>query len=79
MPRADWIPPINFACREIPSPRNALGVKGAGEAGTIGAAPAVVNAVINAVSDFGIQHLDMPLTPLRVWRAIRAARGMPKA
>lgn len=79
MPRADWIPPINFACREIPSPRNALGVKGAGEAGTIGAAPAVVNAVVNAVSDFGIQHLDMPLTPLKVWRAIRAARSAAKA
>jgi carbon-monoxide dehydrogenase large subunit len=70
MPRADWVPPVNFAYQEIPSPRNPLGVKGAGEAGTIGGAPAVVNAVVNALSGYGIRHLDMPLTPLRIWQAL---------
>ena len=54
-----------------PSPSNPLGVKGAGEAGTIGAAPTVVNAVIDALEPFGIRHLDMPLTPEKVWRAMQ--------
>jgi len=52
---------------------NPLGVKGAGEAGAIGAPPALVNAVIDAVGELGIDHLDMPLTPETVWRALRAA------
>lgn len=74
MPRADGVPPIDFAYREVPSPRNPLGVKGAGEAGTIGAPPAVVNAVIDALSPFGIDHLDMPLTPLKVWLALQSGK-----
>jgi carbon-monoxide dehydrogenase large subunit len=52
---------------------NPLGVKGVGEAGTIGAMPAVVSAVMDALSPLGIQHIDMPLKPEKIWRAIRAA------
>ena len=74
MPRADRLPGIDFHYTEVPSPRNPLGVKGAGEAGTIGAPPALVNAVIDALSPHGIAHLDMPLTPMKVWHAIREAR-----
>jgi carbon-monoxide dehydrogenase large subunit len=72
MPRADWMPDVDFRYREIPSPRNPLGVKGAGEAGTVGAAPALVNAVVDALRDRGVGKIDMPLTPLRVWHALRA-------
>jgi carbon-monoxide dehydrogenase large subunit len=67
MPRADWLPEIDFRYREVPSPRNPLGVKGAGEAGTVGAAPALVNAVLDALLSRGIHHVDMPLTPLKIW------------
>ena len=67
MPRADWIPGIDFRYQEIPSPRNPLGVKGAGEAGTVGAAPAYINALLDALSVRGIDHIDMPATPLKVW------------
>jgi carbon-monoxide dehydrogenase large subunit len=70
MPRADWVPDVNFHYTEIPSPRNPLGVKGAGEAGTVGAAPALVNAVIDALSARGITQVDMPLTPLRIWELL---------
>jgi carbon-monoxide dehydrogenase large subunit len=70
MPRADWMPTVDFACQEIPSPRNPLGVKGAGEAGTVGAAPALVNAVLDALAARGIDHLDMPLTPLSIWQQL---------
>jgi carbon-monoxide dehydrogenase large subunit len=58
-----------------PSPANPLGVKGMGESGTIGVTPAVVNAVMDALSPYGIRHLDMPLTAENVWTAIRAATG----
>src|SRR5690606_18707642 len=70
MPRADWFPAIDFHYREVPSPRNPLGVKGAGEAGTVGAAPALVNAVLDALARRGVEHLDMPLTPLKIWTAL---------
>ncbi|MEJ1161658.1 xanthine dehydrogenase family protein molybdopterin-binding subunit [Prosthecomicrobium sp. N25] len=76
MPRADDVPSIAFNTRNIPSTTNMLGIKGAGEAGTIGATPAVANAVNDALwRAYKIRHLDMPLTPLRVWEAIRAAGG----
>ena len=75
MPRADNTPTFNFAYTEVPTDRNALGLKGAGEAGTIGATPAVVNAVLDALAPLGITHLDMPLTPLKVWEAITAAKA----
>jgi carbon-monoxide dehydrogenase large subunit len=70
MPRAEWMPAIDFRYREVPSPRNPLGVKGAGEAGTVGAAPAFVNAVLDALSVRGIEHVDMPLTPMKVWQLL---------
>ena len=55
--------------------RNPLGAKGAGEAGTVGALPAVVNAVLDALAPLGVKHLDMPATPRRIWAAIQQARG----
>src|SRR6266849_1999707 len=74
MPRADGMPEIQLHDRSIPSPGNPLGVKGAGDAGTTGAVPAVANAVIDALRPLGIHHLDFPYTPDRVWHAIRAAK-----
>lgn len=74
LPRASWLPTIELDETITPSPVNPLGVKGAGEAGTIGSAAAVVNAVVDALSPLGIRHVDMPLTPQRVWRAMQAAK-----
>jgi carbon-monoxide dehydrogenase large subunit len=71
VPHADTLPRIEFSYNVVPCRTNPLGVKGAGEAGAIGAPPALVNAVIDAVSELGIDHLDMPLTPERLWRALR--------
>jgi carbon-monoxide dehydrogenase large subunit len=73
LPRADDLPALEFAYNVVPCRTNPLGVKGAGEAGAIGAPPALVNAVVDALAELGITHLDMPLTPERVWAAIRAA------
>lgn len=70
MPRAENMPAIEFRYQEVPSPRNPLGVKGAGEAGTVGATPAYINALIDALSARGIEHIDMPATPLRVWEVL---------
>lgn len=76
MPRADGVPSFHFETRNVPSTTNAMGIKGAGEAGTIGATPAVMNAVTDALwRGHGIGHIDMPATPLRVWQAIRSAAG----
>ena len=75
VPRADQLPSFETDRTVTPSPVNVLGVKGAGEAGTIAATPAVANAVIDALSPFGITHLDLPLSPQRVWKAVRAARA----
>ena len=60
---------------ETPSPTNTLGVKGVGEAATIGCSPAVVSSVLDALAPLGVTHLDMPLTSMRVWNAIQAAQG----
>jgi carbon-monoxide dehydrogenase large subunit len=60
---------------ETPTPLNELGAKGIGESGTIGSTPAVQNAVVDALSHLGIRHVDMPLTPERVWLAIEAVKG----
>jgi len=70
MPRADWIPDMNFRYQEIESPRNPLGIKGAGEAGTVGAAPAYINAVLDALSVREVDHVDMPATPLSIWQLL---------
>ncbi len=74
MPSAAEFPSFEVSSTETLSPLNPLGVKGIGEAGTIGATPAVHNAVIDALSHLGIRHLDMPLSPLRIWTAIQEAR-----
>lgn len=80
LPRAGDIPDIHFETRNVPSTTNALGMKGAGEAGSIGSCPAVMNAVIDALDDaFGIRHLDMPATPDRVRRAIADAPAARRA
>jgi carbon-monoxide dehydrogenase large subunit len=70
MPRADDVPSFEVDRTITPCPHNPLGVKGAGEAGTIGSAPAVVNAVLDALAPFNIKDIRMPLTPQRVWKAI---------
>lgn len=64
------LPSFELVAMETPTPMNPLGAKGVGESGTIGATPAVQNAVVDALGNFGIRHLDMPATPQRVWRAI---------
>jgi aerobic carbon-monoxide dehydrogenase large subunit len=74
MPRADDFPFFTSELVEIPATTNPLGIKGIGEAGTIAAPPTVVNAVLDAVRELGVEHLDMPLTPARIWQAINAAR-----
>ena len=70
VPKADFFPMFDIGRTETPSPVNPLGVKGAGETGTIASTPAVVNAVMDALSPLGVTHVDMPLTPEKVWRAI---------
>ena len=72
MPRADDLPSFEIDRQVTPCPHNPLGVKGAGEAGAIGSTPAVVNAVMDALSPYGIKNLEMPLTPERVWRAMQS-------
>ncbi len=74
MPRADTVPSFHFETRNVPSTTNALGIKGAGEAGTIGSTPAALNAVTDALyRAYGIRHIEMPATPTRIWNAIREA------
>lgn len=75
MPRAEGMPDIEFRYQEVPSPRNPLGVKGAGEAGTIGATPAYINALLNALAARGIIDIDMPATPLAVWQLLQQSRS----
>jgi carbon-monoxide dehydrogenase large subunit len=73
IPRADDVVTAELARTETPTPVNPLGVKGAGETGTIASTAAVANAVVDALAPFGIRHLDMPFTPGRVWEAIRSS------
>jgi aerobic carbon-monoxide dehydrogenase large subunit len=73
MPSAADLPAFTTATLETLTDRNPLGAKGVGESGTIGAGPAVQNAVIDALSQLGVRHIDMPLTPDRVWEAIAVA------
>ena len=74
IPRADDVPPVTLEKMHTPSPRNPLGAKGLGEAGCIAIPPAVVNAAVDALAPLGVTHLDMPLTPARLW----AALGRPR-
>jgi carbon-monoxide dehydrogenase large subunit len=76
MPRAGDQPQrIDLYDHSVPSPTNLLGAKGAGEAGTVGAVPAMANAVLDALRPLGIHHLDFPFSPTRVWAAIAKAAG----
>jgi carbon-monoxide dehydrogenase large subunit len=77
LPRARDIPDYVMGHTVTPSPSNPLGIKGVGEAGTIGATPAIANAVIDALSPLGIRHLDLPLLPEKLWRAIHEPRRRP--
>jgi carbon-monoxide dehydrogenase large subunit len=74
MPRADALPAISVTSNPVPTRRNPLGAKGAGEAGTVGALPAIVNAVMDALSPLGIKGIDMPTTSDRIWQAMRVAK-----
>ncbi len=73
MPRADMLPSFTTDISQVLTPKNKLGVRGAGEGGTTGALGAVVNAVVDALAEFGVTHIEMPVTPERVWRAIQTA------
>jgi carbon-monoxide dehydrogenase large subunit len=75
MPRADDIPMIGFSTECTPSQYNPMGMKGCGEAGTVGALAAISNAVIDALWDVGVRQVEMPFTPHRVWQAIETAKG----
>ncbi len=75
MPRALDLPDLALDFNNVPCRTNVLGIKGAGEAGTVGALGAVMNAVVDALSPLGIAHIDMPASPSRVWRAIQRANG----
>jgi carbon-monoxide dehydrogenase large subunit len=75
VPSAAELPAYETSHTETPTPLNPLGAKGIGEAGTVGSAPAVQNAVVDALAHLGVRHVDMPATPERVWRAIRDAQG----
>jgi len=75
LPTAADLPEFEVRTTETPTPYNALGAKGIGEAATVGSTPAIANAVIDALAPLGIRHLDMPLTPQRVWTAVRDAEA----
>jgi carbon-monoxide dehydrogenase large subunit len=75
LPAATEVPNIVVGSHETPSTTNELGVKGVGETGTIAAPPAVVNAVVDALSHLGVTDIERPASPERVWRAIQAAKG----
>jgi carbon-monoxide dehydrogenase large subunit len=73
IPLAETMPAMRIGHTVTLSPLTPMGLKGVGEAGTIGSVPAIANAVMDALAPLGIRHLDLPLTPLKVWRAIRDA------
>jgi carbon-monoxide dehydrogenase large subunit len=75
LPRAGDLPPFDVTLAELPTAANPLGVKGSGQAGCIAAPHTIVNAVVDALAPLGVEHIDMPVTPERVWRTIRNAGG----
>ncbi|MBI5930673.1 MAG: molybdopterin-dependent oxidoreductase [Chloroflexi bacterium] len=75
IPKADFFPTFETDRTETPTPVNPLGVKGAGETGTIASTPAVVNAIVDALSPFGVKHIDMPVTPPKIWRILQGHGG----
>lgn len=79
LPRAIDFPPIKFRRNELPCTTNPLGIKGAGEAGAIGAPPAIINAIVNALRDYNVRHVDMPVTVGRMWDILRTAKALKVA
>jgi len=75
MPRASDLPSYVAELSEVPSSTHPLGIRPAGEGGTVPALAVVVNAIVDALSDFGVRHIEMPATPQRVWQAINAAKS----
>ena len=75
MPRAGDLSSVTMKSNPVPTKTNPLGLKGCGEAGCVGALPAIANAVVDALSVLGVQHIDIPVTPERVWRTIKDARA----
>lgn len=75
LPRADNLPFFDFSTVEVRCRNNPLGVKGCGEAGSVGACAAVINALVDALSPFGVRHVDMPAVPEKIWRLTRARRA----
>jgi aerobic carbon-monoxide dehydrogenase large subunit len=73
MPRASDLVSVQMKSNPVPTKTNPLGVKGCGEAGAVGAMPAIANAIVDALSPYGVRHIEMPATPERVWRAIHGA------
>jgi carbon-monoxide dehydrogenase large subunit len=71
MPRADGLPPFRTEISEVPSPTNPLGIRAGGEGGTTPALAVVINAIVDALAEYGVTHIEMPATPERVWHAIR--------
>jgi carbon-monoxide dehydrogenase large subunit len=78
MPRADRLPFFTTEIVEVPSPTHPLGIRPAGEGGTTPALGVVINAVVDALADYGVRHVEMPATPQRIWRAIREAQDSPR-
>jgi carbon-monoxide dehydrogenase large subunit len=75
MPKADMVPFFDTELSEVPSPTHPLGIRPAGEGGTTPALGVVINAVVDALAEFGVTHIEMPATPERVWRAIQEANA----
>jgi carbon-monoxide dehydrogenase large subunit len=73
MPRADDLVSFDSTFHEVPTPTNPIGAKGAGEAGAVGALPTMMNAIVDALSPLGVEHVQMPATPERIWRTIQSA------
>jgi carbon-monoxide dehydrogenase large subunit len=78
LPRADTLPSFDTALSEVPSTTNALGVRAGGEGGTTPALAVVINAIVDALGEFGVDHMEMPATPERVWRAINGTKSGTK-
>jgi len=79
MPRADNLPNFEVATHVTLCTHNPLGAKGCGELGSIGSPPAIINAIVDALSEYGVTHIEMPATPQRVWQTIQAAKGKKAA
>jgi aerobic carbon-monoxide dehydrogenase large subunit len=75
LPRADDLPPLDITLAELATAVNRLGVKGAGQAGRMGAPQTIINPILDALAPLGVGHVEMPATPERIWRAIRRARS----